>query len=840
MRSGVGAAALSADRNSIDLEEAAIDLSRFDEEVAQTKTHDHPYEDVCGLCIPHLVAATDLYRGDFLEGFTVRDAPEFEDWVRNVSEVYRLRASDAFNRLGTAQAADGDYPGAIASVRRWIHLDQLHEPAHRRLMLLHAWAGDRPGSIDAYRDFVAVLDRELGVPPLEETSELFEAILDEDLPPAPGLRRTIKTGVAAPKAADTGLINRHQELDQLRSALDLSKTKGQILSLSGAPWMGKTRLIEELLSEAGPKGHRVLVGRSFRMEKQLPFGVVSQILNSVAKDIIERRAEFPEWAIVEISNLIPGLSTGHHEVSQDRFGELRLFEAVDAVVSKLSESTPIVLVVDDLQWTDSPSVSLVSYLSKRISRSRVLVLTARRVGEQLLPEAKELAELGEPIELGPLTPNDLSDLVDSEKAESLINQTGGVPLLIAEALTRETGESLRTIERYMESRLRDVSELGRQVLSTAAILTGACTTSLLRRTSGRSEEEVVDAIEELTRIGLIRELPGGEVLGFTLDALETTAYESVSLARRRLLHRRAGEALSDSPRSRVDVRTAAAVATQFRGAGDERSSEWYAVAGDLAREVYANAEARDFYETALALGADDPGRLRLALGELEIAAGGYSNALKELNTAVALSGGETRALVEHRLGDVMRLLGQLDRADEHYARSVKEHPKPAELYSDWALLLHRRDLHEEATRMAERALGAVAELDDPSAASRAHNIQGLVSTNPSKAMEEVDRALELSGENDLAAMAALNNKAHLLNGVGERDEAIRLVTEALHLAIKTGHRHREAALHNHLADLLYQAGRIEESQGSQLKAMTRFAEIGSDDWEPEVWLLSRW
>ena len=142
--------------------------------------------------------------------------------------------------------------------------------------------------------------------------------------------------------------------------------------------------------------------------------------------------------------------------------------------------------------------------------------------------------------------------------------------------------------------------------------------------------------------------------------------------------------------------------------------------------------------------------------------------------------------------------------------------------------------------MAERALGAVAELDDPSAASRAHNIQGLVSTNPSKAMEEVDRALELSGENDLAAMAALNNKAHLLNAVGERDEAIRLVTEALHLAIKTGHRHREAALHNHLADLLYQAGRIEESQGSQLKAMTRFAEIGSDDWEPEVWLLSRW
>jgi DNA-binding SARP family transcriptional activator len=118
-----------------------------------------------------------------LEGFNVRDAYLFEDWARSLGEGLRLEIGEAFNRLGHALAGAGDYSGAIRSVKRWVELDPLHEPAHRLLMLLNSWAGDRPGAIEAYRSLIGILDRELGVPPLEETTELYEAILDEDLPP---------------------------------------------------------------------------------------------------------------------------------------------------------------------------------------------------------------------------------------------------------------------------------------------------------------------------------------------------------------------------------------------------------------------------------------------------------------------------------------------------------------------------------------------------------------------------------------------------------------------------------------------------------------------------------
>jgi len=840
LKAGVDNDSITADRNSIHLGNATVDTQLFDAAIAQTEAHDHPSEDVCSSCIPHLVLATDLYRGDFLEGFSVRDAPEFEDWVRNVSESFRHNASRAFDRLAVARAASGDFVAAIATVRRWIDLDQLHEPAHRQLMLLHAWAGDRPGSIDAYREFVAVLDRELGVPPLEETTELFEAILDEDLPPAPGVRRTTKTSDVVPTQRHTTLVNRTSELDRLRSLLRESKAGGQMVTLLGAPWMGKTRLIEEIASEAVPLGYQVWIGRSFRMEQQLPFGVASQILRAAESKIVQHKAEFPPWAIDEISHLIPALGSSDHTPSSDRFGELRLLEAAHIVVSVVSRMVPLVIIVDDLQWADASSVSLVSYLAKRLADSRVLVLATTREGEVLLPEAAELATQGATIRLGPLTVEDLANLVSLDQASDIIDRTGGVPLLIAEALNNEEGPASDSVELYMESRLKDLGDLSRQVLSTAAVLTGACTTHLLRDASGRSEEEIVDAIEELTRKGLLRELPGTDEIGFTLDRLEKMSYESISLARRRLLHRRAGEALAETSRARTDVRTAASAAAQFRGAGDQRAATWYTEAGKLSQDLYANAEARTFYQTALALDPSDPGLIHLALGELAIADGNYSGSLTELNAAVALTSNSDRALVEHRLGDVHRLTGRLELADEHYSRAESEHPRLADLYADWALLHYRRGRTGDAEQMADRAMEAALAQESSATTSRAHNIAGLVSSDPSSAMRHIDEALDLAGADEIATMAALNNKAHLLNAIGNREAALRLVNEAILLATKTGHRHREAALHNHLADLLYREGLQEESEQAQLTAMSRFSEIGTDDWQPEVWLLSRW
>jgi tetratricopeptide (TPR) repeat protein len=750
----------------------------------------------------------------------------------------------AFHRLATALAGNGEYPASISAVSKWIELDNLHEPAHRLLMLLHAWAGDRPGAIAAYRSCVAILDKELGVAPLEETTELYEAILDEDLPPAPGLPRRIKAGRAPLRPAPSDMIDRDSELQVLHRALDDLESDGQLVALTGAPWMGKTRLLDELAAEASHRGIQVLAGRAFRMEQTLPYGVVTQVLRSAVPLLAEDDAQVPDWALAEIGRLLPELGTGPGEVVPDRFGELRLLESIHIVMASLGTTRRLLVLLDDLQWMDQGSSAVFSYLARRLSGIPMLLLVAARTGDVLIPTTAELVgNADQAISIGPLTTVQLTPLVGDEAAAGrLREETGGVPLLVSEAMTTERDPALPTpgMARYLEARLAEVGALGRQILTAAAVLNGLCDAGLLKETSGRSEEEVVEAVEELVGAGLLREMPESDALGFTLDALERITYESTSLVRKRLLHRRAARAMSERGHARTDARLAAAIAAQHGAAGDPEAAEWYRLAGDLARAVYANDSAVGFYEAALALGNPDVAGIRLAMGELAMVAGDYAGARRELTLAAAHAGPDSLGIIEHRTGEVERLLGRFEFAEEHFQRAIESHPTPASVYCDWALLAHRTGDPDRATDLAAKARVAAESEGDTGQLSRVRNILAVVTPDRVLALEHVEEALRLAGDDPMLRMAALNNLALMLSDGADHNGAIRHLEEAVAMAERTGHRHREAALWNHIADIHHRAGRQKESREALTRAVSLFADVTSGDLEPELWLLSRW
>jgi tetratricopeptide (TPR) repeat protein len=329
------------------------------------------------------------------------------------------------------------------------------------------------------------------------------------------------------------------------------------------------------------------------------------------------------------------------------------------------------------------------------------------------------------------------------------------------------------------------------------------------------------------------------LLGFTLDALETMVYEATSLVRRRLLHRRAARALAERSYASTDPRLAAAIAAHFRAAGDAEAAEWYQMAGDLARSLYAHDSSRDFYETSLALGNPRIAQVHLALGELAMTTGDYERARQELTTAASHAEIGLLSRVEHRLGEVERMLGRFNVAEEHFARALGGEEEAAVL-ADWALLSHRTGDDETAARLAGRARAAAEEANDARQLSRAHNILGVVSSEPNEAMEHLEEALRLAGDDEVLRMAALNNRALLVAARGEGDEASSLIEEAIAIAERTGHRHREAALWNHLADLHHHAGRDSEAREALTRSVSLFAEIDAGVLEPELWLLTRW
>jgi ABC-type oligopeptide transport system substrate-binding subunit/DNA-binding SARP family transcriptional activator len=191
LRKAMGGEWLVAEREIIGAETDAdfwLDVDRFQSLLRVWQRHDHSGDEVCSECLTNLAKAVELYRGDFLEGFSLRDSPNFDDWQFFQTESLRQELASALERLVRGYAAQGTYEAAIPYARRWLALDPLHEPVHRYLMSLYVWSGQRAAALRQYGECERVLEEELGVPPEGETTQLFEAIKEQgDLPP-PGER----------------------------------------------------------------------------------------------------------------------------------------------------------------------------------------------------------------------------------------------------------------------------------------------------------------------------------------------------------------------------------------------------------------------------------------------------------------------------------------------------------------------------------------------------------------------------------------------------------------------------------------------------------------------------
>jgi tetratricopeptide (TPR) repeat protein len=467
-------------------------------------------------------------------------------------------------------------------------------------------------------------------------------------------------------------------------------------------------------------------------------------------------------------------------------------------------------------------------------------------------------------------------------------------------LVREYVEALRSAERSAEpgseqadwwppasvrdlllTRLEAVSEPTRQMLTAAAVLGSDNDADLLRAVSGRGEDEIVEAIDEALARSLLTEIPPptspspftanhAPSYGFPYEALRRTAYESATLARRRLLHGRAADILIRRHERDPATTRAATVAGHLQLAGrDAEAAQWWWWAAEVARELYAHAEARAHLGRALALGYPQlPGRI--ALGEVLVVLGRYREALAEFETAAAIaSGGEAdraaQAGIEHKLADVHHRLGDWDLAEAHLAvvTELVEGTEPGRLAraeADRAVVAYRRGDAEQAAVLGRAALACARTAADPGATAQALNVLGMLAARAgdtaaaeaylrdslAEARRLPERGAGPGGRPPLSpplgvAVAALNNLARLLAETGRRREALAAAAEALELGSELGDQHRVAALHTNMADLLHADGQRDAAMTHLKEAARRFAAVDAGDApRPEIWTLVEW
>lgn len=261
---------LTSDSRSPSERELWLDVREFQDRVDRCRKHGHALGQICSVCLSLLGEAAALYCDDFLSGFTLRDSPAFDEWQFFQTQGLRNALAYVLEQLARSHKARGALEQAIVYARRWVALDELHEPAQRRLMELYARSGQRAAALRQYEECQHVLQEELDVVPQEETDQLYQAIREgRDWPgradrgaatvlsrPEEPAATRVHTHEQAPVVHNlpvhlTPFVGREAVLSEIRERL--RDPACRLLTLLGPGGSGKTRLALETAERELPR-----------------------------------------------------------------------------------------------------------------------------------------------------------------------------------------------------------------------------------------------------------------------------------------------------------------------------------------------------------------------------------------------------------------------------------------------------------------------------------------------------------------------------------------------------------------------------------------------------------
>ncbi len=571
--------------------------------------------------------AIRLYAGDLLESC-------YDEWIIPQRERLRTMLLRTMERQALLLTQSGRSIDAVESVELLLRHDPLNEFGYRTLMELHAANGNRALAVQQYHICVATLDRELGVPPSDETSAIYEALLPE-IDFAPTLDETDS------QPHDPTFIGRLSERERLTALwTQLAKSGPQFVLLAGEAGIGKTRLAEDFLRYCARQGAMIASARAFRAEGALAYGPLSSWLRSGTFDGRLQRLGRPHAG--DIARLLPEMSievqdSSRLDASSDLELRQRLFDAVASVL--LGDRSPVVLLADDLQWFDRETLQFLHFLMRVEPHARLLILATLR--DEELYGRNPVAELRAGLSLlDRLVEIDLVRLAPPEAAalaseisghalseadlQELYRETDGNPLFVIEALRAgweqarlHGGWTSAKVQVVIERRLADISVAAQDLIGLAASIGREFDSEILAHASGVDEETLVAALDELWRRRLIRE-QGAVAYDFAHDKIREVALALLSPAQRRHHHVRIARTLEYLDANGTK-QVSSDIARHFETAGEIRQAvSWYRRAGADALHLFATAEAISSFSHALDLLRTLPPSLERDVHELEI------------------------------------------------------------------------------------------------------------------------------------------------------------------------------------------------------------------------------
>ncbi len=433
-----------------------VDADAFDHLLTQAHDSSDPGEKE-----KLLEEAVLLYGGDFL--------PEAQkvEWTRPRRESLLRSWIGLLLELSDLRSERESFSASIEPLDKLLSVDPANEAAVQRLMLRLGILGRRGEALRAYRKLASVLQQEYNIAPLPDTRAIYEKVRGGQSPTddssKTGPRVSLQPASQAAPRTDapatiqigrshqSPLVGRQQELSLLRDlvttteqaakfklpgakktsmlALDTQR-RPQCILLMGEVGIGKTRLAEEVSRDAKKRNWAVAWSRVYAQEGSIPYRLWTEVLRKAMEQGAWQRQEVSKRSLVfqPLSTLLPDVlqpllvPIAFSSALPPEQEQLRLWEAACELLKLISESTPLLIALDDLQWADASSCELLAYLSRRVQGYPIVIVGTCRENELAAshPLRSLLTDLQrehsvECVSLEPLTDEQIDALISSIK-----------------------------------------------------------------------------------------------------------------------------------------------------------------------------------------------------------------------------------------------------------------------------------------------------------------------------------------------------------------------------------------------------------------------------------------
>lgn len=495
----------------------------------------------------------DVYQGEFLHGFYVKNAPEFESWL----ETERTFLKDTYLRKlyeRMLQLDNNNVPEIEAVFAEYTREDPLDERVYFCMMQAYQHNHLYHKGIKVYQSLSKLLNSELRISPSKEIAALHRELLNA----------WTESTAAETEEEKPLLRGRRTEMQYLTKVYNEFLTGGKPASifLMGEMGVGKTHLMNTFIDDLDYDSCLILRSVCFQAEKDFILQPWNAIMMQIDHYITEHHLDIPKQYLINISNLFPLLgnqpaATNIPEDITTSFNYRVTRNSILKLLFFIGEKIPIVMSFDNIQYMDQLSLELLSLVIREKNPNVMVIGTCL---DMLTPALQKYINslnrerLITQIMVKRFTRNDVAELVkqrlgdnaiSSELLDTIYRETEGNAFFLEILLNNFANQNFQNIlsvktQDILMDRISDLSVESRLVLDVISLFHDYATLDVLEFILNQDTLELLELLDDLKNHALIEETVVNQEIHFCFrhNKMQEFVHSQLSPSKRRLLHNR--------------------------------------------------------------------------------------------------------------------------------------------------------------------------------------------------------------------------------------------------------------------------------------------------------------